>query len=308
MDAEQLKGSSHRWMNAALAAFVEGPESHDFAVHHAGVATEHLLKAYLAGIHPALIVDGRHFDSLLHATGLGSHAGPLTKVKTIGLVDAYLRVVKFLPGKIPISKEDLEPLADARNGVAHSAIHDSAQSEAVFTACLRLVDPVLEELKVDPNSYWGPYLVLHNKLVDEQVRQERVAAEALLVKARSLFEQRFGHMSPKERDVVLAAITSKPLITMGREAPVECPACGSQGWVAGEVEAIHVYDDGQVTVDPEEVLLNPRRFHCAACDLEVGTKLLVHLGDLPRGIFLDADPRDYIDEEPPVDEDICRGP
>lgn len=63
MDSAQLKRSSERWMNAALAAFVEGPESYDFAVHHAGVATEHLLKAYLAGVHPALIVDGRHFDS-----------------------------------------------------------------------------------------------------------------------------------------------------------------------------------------------------------------------------------------------------
>lgn len=307
MDAEQLKSSSYRWMNAALAAFVEGTGSHDFAVHHAGVATEHLLKAYLAGIHPALIVDGQHFDSLLHATGLGSLAGPLTKVKTIGLVEAYVRVMKLLPGKIPISKGDLQPLVDARNGVAHSAIHDSAQSEVVFTACLRLVDPVLEELKIDPNSYWGPYLVLHDKLVDEQVRQERVAAEALLVKARSLFEQRFGHMSPKERDVVLAAITSKPMITMGREAPVECPACGSQGWMAGEVEASHIYDGGQVTVDPEEVFLSPIGFHCAACELEVGTKLLVHLSDLPRGIFLDAHPHDYGDGEPTADEDIYRG-
>ncbi len=253
-------------------------------------------------MHPALIVDGRHFDSLLHATGLGSHAGPLTKVKTIGLVDAYLRVVKLLPRKIPISKEDLEPLADARNGVAHSAIHDSAKSAAVFTACLRLVDPVLEELKVDPNSYWGPYLALHDKLVDEQVRQERVAAEALLVKARSLFKERFGHISPKERDVVLAAITSKPMITMGREAPVECPACGSQGWMAGEVEAIHVHKNGQVTIDTKEVFLSPHGFHCAACDLEVGTKLLVHFSDLPAGIFLDAETHDVVDDDPPVDE------
>ncbi|MGW4102081.1 hypothetical protein [Streptomyces sp. NPDC004976] len=304
MDAEQLKGSSHRWMNAALAAFVEGPESYDFAVHHAGVATEHLLKAYLAGMHPALIVDGKHFDSLLHATGLGSHAGPLTKIKTIGLVDAYLRVDRLLPKKIPISKVDLEPLADARNGVAHSAIHDSAQAEAVFTLCLRLVDPVLEELKVDPNSYWGPYLLLHDKLVEEQVRQERVAAEALLIKARSLFEQRFGHLSCKEREVVLAAIASKPLITMSREAPMECPACGSQGWVAGEVEAVHLYDeDGGLTISQEEVFLRPHRFHCAACDLDVGTKLLSHMG-VAYGIFLDSGPEDHIDNEPLVDEDI----
>src|SRR5690349_2278856 len=144
------------------------------------------------------------------------------------------RVLRLLPRKIPIDKKALEPLADARKGVAHSAIHDSAQAEAVITICLCLVDPVLEELTVHPNGYWGLYRVLHDNLVDEQVREERVAAEALLVKARSMFEWRFGYMARKERDLVLAATTSQPMITMSREAPKQCPACGSQGWVAGE--------------------------------------------------------------------------
>ncbi|MGX1268288.1 hypothetical protein [Streptomyces phaeoluteigriseus] len=300
MDSEQLRSSSQRWMNAALAAFAEGPENYDFAVHHAGVAAEHLLKAYLAGIHPALVVDGRHFDSLLHATGLGSHAAPLTKVRTIGLVEAHERVLKLLPRKIPIDKKALEPLADARNGVAHSAIYDSTQAEAVFTICLRLADPVLAELQADPVSYWGPYLVLHDKLVDEQVRQERVAAEALLVKARSRFEQRFEHMPRKERDVVLAAITSKPMITMEREAPKQCPACGSQGWVAGGVNV-------QGSAGHEGAYLLPYGFYCAACDLDVDSQLISHLGDLDEVVLLDDDPYDYLGDEPPVDEDFYRG-
>ncbi len=73
--------------------------------------------------------------------------------------------------------------------------------------------------------------------------------------------------------------------------------------MAGEVSAVHVYDGSQVTVSPEEVLLDPYGFHCAACDLEVGAKLLTYLGDLARSVFLDADPHDYIgDDGPPVDE------
>ncbi|WP_240362136.1 MULTISPECIES: hypothetical protein [unclassified Streptomyces] len=209
-------------------------------------------------------------------------------MKTIGLTDAHERVLRLLPRKIPIDKKALEPLADARNGVAHSAIHDSAQAEAVITICLCLVDPVLEELTVHPNGYWGPYRVLHDNLVDEQVREERVAAEALLVKTRSMFERHFGHMARKERDVVLAATTSQPMITMSREVPKQCPACGSQGWVAGEanVQGIAV--------------------HCAACDLEVDSKLLFHLGDLDEDVVLDDDPHHYVDE-PPVDEDIYKG-
>lgn len=45
MLADQLKASSRRRMTAALAAFSEGSESYNFAVHHAAIAIEHLLKA-----------------------------------------------------------------------------------------------------------------------------------------------------------------------------------------------------------------------------------------------------------------------
>jgi hypothetical protein len=53
-------------MLAGLGAFSRDGEPDDFAVHHVGVALEHLLKAYLAFLHPALIVDAKDFDSLLH--------------------------------------------------------------------------------------------------------------------------------------------------------------------------------------------------------------------------------------------------
>ncbi|MFJ9523040.1 hypothetical protein ACIRPK_32935 [Kitasatospora sp. NPDC101801] len=86
MDAEQLTLSSQRWMAAALAAYSQGPQAYDFAVHHAGIAAEHLLKAYLASLHPALVVEAKDFDSLLHATGMGKYAsGHVTRAKTIGL-------------------------------------------------------------------------------------------------------------------------------------------------------------------------------------------------------------------------------
>ncbi|MEV7560151.1 hypothetical protein [Streptomyces sp. NPDC089795] len=56
-----------------------------------------------------------------------------------------------------------------------------------------------------------------------------------------------------------------------------------------------------------EVYLVPYGFHCAACDLEVGSKLLIHLGDLNEDVLLDDDPYDYVDDEQPVDEYIIRG-
>ncbi|MFF3847927.1 hypothetical protein [Streptomyces sp. NPDC002328] len=111
MHANQLKASSQKWMTAALVAFSQGPKSYDFAVHHAGIAAEHLLKAYLASLHPALIAEARHFDSLLHTTGHGTHSSiPANQVKTIGLVEAHSRVLQILRKQIPINKQALEPI------------------------------------------------------------------------------------------------------------------------------------------------------------------------------------------------------
>lgn len=144
MPANQLKASSQKWMTAALAAFSQGPESYDFAVHHAGIAAEHLLKAYLATLHPALTAGARRFDSLLHSTGHGTHASvPASQAKTIGPVEAPARVHQILRKQIPIDKQALEPVANARNGVAHGGVHDLAEVQTASTACLRLIDPLL---------------------------------------------------------------------------------------------------------------------------------------------------------------------
>jgi hypothetical protein len=295
MDVERLKDSSQRWMTAALDAFSRGPDSYDFAVHHAGIATEHLLKAYLSSLHPALIMEGKDFDSLLHATGHGDHASvPLSRIKTIGLVDAHSRTYRLLRGKIPINQQAFTPLANARNGVAHVSLHEEAEVQTILTICLRLADPVLEELKIDPDAYWGPYRALHDRLIEEQVRQTRIDVETMLVKARSIFQQRFGHLSESERKVVLATITTHSPIGMDREVPRKCPACDSQGWLAGEVG-----------VGSEGVYLVTHVFACSACDLVVEGEMLWHLGDMAGDVPLDDDPTEYYDDEEywPNDED-----
>ncbi|MET8706220.1 hypothetical protein [Streptomyces californicus] len=297
MHAEQLKLSSQRWMNAALTAFSQGPDSYDFAVHHAGIAAEHLLKAYLASLHPALIVEAKDFDSLLHATGHGTHASaPASRAKTIGLMEAHARVHKILRKQIPIDQRAFMPVANARNGVAHSGIHDLAEVQTVFTTCLRLADPILEELKIDPETYWGPYRALHDRLIEEQVKQTRVDVETMLVNARSIFWQRFGHLSDSERKVVLATITSHPAVGMAREVPQQCPACDSQGWLAGEVE-----------VGREGAYLVTHVFACSACDLEVEGEMLWHLGDLAGDVPLDDNPEDYLSPYEDDDGDMRFG-
>lgn len=288
MESEQLTRSSQRWANAALAALSEGPDRYDFAVHHAGVAAEHLLKAYLCGIHPLLIVEGKHFDSFLHVVGRGARAKtPITKARTIGLMEAFVRAHQLLPGKIPIDRNGFEPLADARNGVAHSSVCVGEQALSVFAICLRVIDPLLTELEIDAAKYWGPYQELHDKLVGDRVKAARVRLEALRARARAVFRQRFSHLTDKETVAVLATITNRePRADCDDYEPKPCPACVAEGWVGGEVG----YEEYEGDLHR---ILTPTRFDCYACDFEADGEEFQELKDLTGQIYSEADAEDF---------------
>ncbi|MFJ8405790.1 hypothetical protein ACIQ9K_35695 [Streptomyces microflavus] len=287
LDAEQLALSSGKWMTAAFAAFVDGPSSEDMAVHHAGVATEHLLKAFLAGIHPSLIVDSKDFPSLVYAAGRGGLLQVReSRVKTIQLGEAYTRAQKLLKGKIP-PRPDPWPLADARNGVAHAGYHDRAEVIQVFTSSIKVIDPLLVELGIGP-QYWGDHKALHDELLIEGVEAARVRVEQKLARARRVFMQRYGHIDEKQRKLVVTstvAITAPGYIEHAE--PTSCPACPSTGLLAG---ALFLDSERHV------VVLSPAIFHCSACDLRLGPEeldmLAVPLGD---DVDLDVPPEDVFD-------------
>ncbi|MFG2159774.1 hypothetical protein [Streptomyces olivaceus] len=295
MDAERLAGSSRKWMTAAFAAFSDGPSSEDMAVHHAGVATEHLLKAFLVSLHPTLIVDAKDFNSMLYATGHGALLQVRgAQVKTIQLGEAYDRVQKILKGKIP-PKPKVWPLADARNGVAHCGYHDRAEVNVVFTDCITVIDQLLVELAIGPD-YWGDYKALHDKLLGEGVEAARVRLEGKLARARRVFEERYGHIDEKDRELVLTTVArvTTPGFIGEYSAPAACPACSSQGLLMGHS-----------SVDEERwaVVLTPHIFRCFVCDLRLELAeldlLVVPLGG---DVDLDASPEDFYSEFEP-DED-----
>lgn len=69
---------------------------------------------------------------------------------------------------------------------------DIAEVQTVFTTCLRLIDPLLVELKIAPDDYWGSYVPLHDRLIEERVQAARIRLEGKVAKARAIFEQRSG--------------------------------------------------------------------------------------------------------------------
>jgi hypothetical protein len=123
--ASQLVESALRFARDSLAS-LSGGDAVGFALY-AATSLEHLLKGYLTRRHPALIVDGKNFDSLLHACGQeGTARTPRNQLKTISAGESLGRAARFLP-LLAAHTASLSLLFDLRNGGVHLA--DSGSTE-----------------------------------------------------------------------------------------------------------------------------------------------------------------------------------
>jgi hypothetical protein len=304
----ELAASSMRWMQTALEAFLRN-ESLDFSVHHAGVALEHLLKAYLCSHHPALIVEAKDnnsgFQSLLHAVGLGDQATlPITRTKTIGLRDAFTRTRQLLKGKITVTDGEFALIFAARNGVAHMGIHDTGRERAILTTCVRIATPVLDALSAPPPNYWGQYKSLVGRLVNEHVTVVQARTEAKIDQAKLTFSQRFsGEPSPQREAVIVALSAASSLSPIGSDydKQVDCPACEGKGWLHGKTTVEWFNRGGEDDPDTAVVTFYPDAFDCSVCGLNLKGDELEE-ADLPQQEYLlDEDPDDHLG----IDEDAA---
>lgn len=133
MDKTMLQKSSSMHMKRSIDAYFSGEV--DMTVLHAGIAVEHLLKAFLASKHPSLLVDGRDFGSLLHAVAESALAATdAYHTKSIGASECYKRVSQFIP--LPLTERQAEPIFNARNGVAHLGLHQPDKAHEILTKAM----------------------------------------------------------------------------------------------------------------------------------------------------------------------------
>lgn len=284
MDATRLQASSQRWMTTGLAAFSEGDHSFDFAVHHLGVALEHLLKAYLASLDPALVTEASDFDSLLHATGHGDRARrPSTRTKTIGLALAFSRIKKLLPRQITVTDSEFEPVLAARNGVAHAAHFDPAEVRAVLTTCIRIVDPLLAELGVSPKRYWSDYLQLRDQLIDEHTTELQVTMAVKMAQAKAVYLRRIDGLDSEQRRRLVVEFRAANPRSSDNDQCTSCPACEGYGRLHGITDVARLKStDGEPM---PTVVFHASSYDCLLCGLQLeGAEL--ELADLNNEIQL----------------------
>ncbi|MGH7926395.1 MAG: hypothetical protein ACREQV_01180, partial [Candidatus Binatia bacterium] len=261
---------------------------------------EHLLKAYLYSLHPAMIREvGKQqhnlMDTLLHATGHGAKAGaPLEKMRTITASEALVRCGRLVEELRPF-EEALRSLFDVRNGVVHAGEIREAKKDAILMSFLSATQILLGELNEDPETYWDAYAENVQVRIDEHAEAVKVAVSDAITKARQTFKHRFGD---GDQDVALQAIESTYNPDGLYSRTHVCPACERTALLNGsfdvdwdiDVEADRFTGETMISgVFATGASFQPRELGCRICSLSLeGLEQLAAAG-VPWSIQLEGD-------------------
>jgi hypothetical protein len=157
LNEEKFTDMASQFLRASLDSWRAG--NHAFAVLHAGVGCEHILKALLCRHNPLLVSEKNDQSHRFHSLGFGDAQGvkPLSEARTIGIVEAFKTATIFMGVRMPVNERTFRPFADSRNGVAHTAYLDDRAADEVLKVGLLVVEAVRTELALDPAEFWGPY-------------------------------------------------------------------------------------------------------------------------------------------------------
>ncbi|MGY4991877.1 hypothetical protein [Streptomyces sp. NEAU-S7GS2] len=157
MNEKTFTEMASRFLRASLDSWRQ--ENHAFAVLHAGVGCEHILKALLCRHNPLLIAEKGDQSFRFHSLGHGDANGvkPLSEARTIGILEAFKTAAVLMHGRMPVDERTFRPFADSRNGVAHSAYLDDMAVRKVVETGVQVVESVRAELGLDPADFWGEY-------------------------------------------------------------------------------------------------------------------------------------------------------
>lgn len=304
--ANRLRVSAASYARSALIHVTSDDDRVRGAID-AGVAVEHMAKALLATLSPALLADrNADLDTMLHLTGLGQLAKCSPhEVKTISAHEACLRCARIVPEFTYTHQAD-QALFAARNGGAHMALTTDEVARESARIMVRLLEPLIKGLDLDRGKFWGAMESVADTLLDETASQISAAVEMKVAAAKARLEARLAGLGASERELVLKALSAHPFYTKDEQL-YACPACGQAGVVVCEL-----HDVGQPEFEHEQVdyddfiyhgghidqMASAVNFDCDTCGLELNydemtaADMLTEFEREPR----DCEPWEFEDE------------
>jgi hypothetical protein len=264
------------------------------------LALELLGKAALAKVHPSLIADPTHFQSMFAACG--RHIS--TDIKTIAAKTLFERLTHIDKAFDIRHQKFCEQMALRRNAELHSGespfsgmspeIWEREYWGAVETV-LRMQDETLETWlgAADANA--------PAKIIAEAAEALDWSVKHRIKRCKEDFEN--ANRDPKRRsDIVeksklrvLIHLPNKSLLQYDSHSRIACPACGSSGFLGGSLwhEEVSEEDEGSAYVDRDgELQVEPptervdktfsiEEFLCPECSLRLFGTQEIAAGELP---------------------------
>jgi hypothetical protein len=296
-----LLGSARRHAQRGLQA--RNADEHDDASLQLGIMLEHLAKAYLADLHPTLLVDDRFdFLSLVRLAGQGQRVSPGHTLKTVGLQGALQRIgtlqASGAEGQGKTFAKRFDSVMQARNGVAHVGDHGGLADEVAQLA-VRGAQEILDLMGRPLIELFGDFTAAAEVLLSEHATAVQQLVALRLAQARASFADRFSNADEGRLDAI-DAVTTSSSETDDTQHPQRCPACQRVGVLSGTRdidadETTHDDDDGMFARPAAIILvLVVSTFRCPVCGLRVRGPEELSEADLPLRVAL----------RPATDDDI----
>lgn len=272
--SEPLYAKSRLYIERALARKSE--QNLDEYQLWASLALELLGKAALAAIHPSLVVDPTHYQSLFAAAGINLS----TDIKTISAKTLFERLMHVSPRFDGDVKEFCNSIAQRRNVELHSGeapfklMKLDAWEARYWHAC----QLVLQSMTLSLEQWVGADKATAPKQILEESAAALRAAVAIRIERAA---ERFSDRKPKERSELLKAAEDKaPSEHAGvfswvydAEWNETCPSCEGKAVVAGMQIHEEIIGDpvdyGDSLWEPVERIFGAEEFHCPVCELEL---------------------------------------
>jgi len=292
---DNLISKSSQWAQRAIKSYLD--TEHELFFVQAGVSFELLGKAFLAGIHPSLIVD-KDFDSLLQVCGAGTHSKrPPGNIRTIGARDVVARVSQVLP-QLKSYEQQLGLLADLRNGAVHLGVTGSTTFTDAIGPFLQATQTLLESCGQPFDTYFGAYTEIARKLLDESSQEIERRVAVKLARAREAYKEKFGELETKTVQQISGVIFKTYDFYKYQDEPEDCPACSELGVSSGDYEVEWEYADWDDPTPEPKVTLFVNHFLCKVCGLTLEGREEIKAAGLREKMEIeDVDAADFFEPD-----------
>lgn len=284
--------SARRFAHLALDEGVDGLSA-DLAVLHMATAVEHLAKAVLCEVHPALVLDPKHskfFDALLHTVRQPSVPVPSSGLRTISCTEALARVRRLLPS-VP-SEEEAKRLIQARDGLVHAGSHGDPDAADLMVLGVRLCESMLGLLR-GAQGFWAGHTDGVAAMLSEHSSEVQRTVTLRLETARATLRTDQGDLREPDRirEFNIISEAHAPQDDDDEAAEYDCPACSFPAFLSGtaemrEGEMEWDYNDGvSEPVGPQvSVWLLCDSLRCFVCGLRLTTPEQLVVAGVPTEI------------------------